>query len=425
MAFEDSARTTAASRYRGEGFRPEPVFGEGSTVTTTPTAPDGTGEAPVTPVPARNLDYVFDDPADGEPGRDRLLVHGLWELLLAVAVGALVWLLYRENADALSEAGLRGLALTVAALGALVAASAIALRAAAPNLAVGPVAVAAGLWFGAHSDGALLPSLLLLVGLAAAVGAVQALVTVGLHVPGWASSLGVGLAVVVWSGRQVPTPPTGRYDAAPDAYWWFGGLVALSLLASVVGLVPSVRRLFGRFRPVTDPANRRGVVAAVVTAAAVVVSSVLAAVGGALISSAGSGVVGNSADSVDAFVLTALALGTALLGGTSAYGRRGGIAGTVLATMLVVVAWTYLFEIVERWEPALVAAIVLGLGLVVTRLVERFGRPAPSVITETTEDDWAPRAHSVPARSWQPSTTATTSVGGLWASDEAWGSGER
>ena len=42
------------------------------------------GVAATAPVP--NLHYVFDDPNDGEPGRDRVLVHGVWELVLALAI---------------------------------------------------------------------------------------------------------------------------------------------------------------------------------------------------------------------------------------------------------------------------------------------------------------------------------------------------
>ena len=55
-------------------------------------------------VPPPNLDYVFDDPADGEPGRDRMLVHGLWELVLALALAGVGYLLYRARASAPSAA---------------------------------------------------------------------------------------------------------------------------------------------------------------------------------------------------------------------------------------------------------------------------------------------------------------------------------
>jgi hypothetical protein len=56
----------------------------------------------------------------------------------------------------------------------------------------------------------------------------------------------------------------------------------------------------------------------------------------------------------------------------------------------------------------------------VTRLVERFGRPSTGVRAET-EDAWVPKVHAQPAapRTWQPPTTPA--AGGLWASDDAWG----
>src|SRR5258706_4176859 len=101
MSFEDSS-PTASSRYLGEGFRHEPDFREGTTTLdaesspgTTAVTTTGSGVAvidaePTVTVakwaPTTNLDNVFDDPADGEPGRDRMLVHGLWELILVLAL---------------------------------------------------------------------------------------------------------------------------------------------------------------------------------------------------------------------------------------------------------------------------------------------------------------------------------------------------
>src|SRR5215475_4427264 len=101
MAFEDSPQAgTSGSRYLGEGFRQEPDFRD----TTAPTVPVVTG----TPVSSSEstiaiakrgtspgLEFVFDDPEDGEPGRDRMLVHGLWEVVLMLALAGLGFLLYR------------------------------------------------------------------------------------------------------------------------------------------------------------------------------------------------------------------------------------------------------------------------------------------------------------------------------------------
>jgi hypothetical protein len=204
----------------------------------------------------------------------------------------------------------------------------------------------------------------------------------------------------------------------PHAYYWFGGFVALSVIFGLLGLVPSIRRRFGRLRPVADPAQRRGVIAAVIAVAATVVSAILAGLGGAL-ATAGTGQVNTSAG----LELTAIGLGAALLGGTSAYGRRGGVFGTVLAVGVILIAGSYGEATGRNWDPALLAAIAIGVGLVITRLVERFGRPDPGR-DDSEDEDWVPQIHSTAAsttRTW-PATTTTTTSSSLWASDEAWGS---
>jgi len=418
MAFDDSAQTTGAgSRYLGEGFRQEPDFRD-TTATAPPTAAAPEPESTVTlarRVAPPNLDYVFDDPQAGEPGRDRLLVHGLWEFVLALALAAVGYLLYQQESATFSGDGLRTLLLQVAALGAVAAGAAVALRTGAANLAVGAVAVAAALQFG-HSSGGLLQPLLLVIGLCAVVGAVQGLIVVGLHVPGWAVSLGVGLAVFVWAGRRSEVTGFTGYDAAPHAYWWFGGFCVVSLVAGAMLAVPSLRRAFGRFRPVTDPAHRRGTVAAMITLIAIVLSTVLAGIGGVIsVASTQAAPVSNGLE------LTGLAIGAALLGGTSAYGRRGGIVGTVLAAGLIIVAMEYADATGKSWGPATFAAVAIGLGLVVTRVVERFGRPALHGEDEDEDDDeWASRATAALSngRTWQPGSTG---AGGIWT-DDTWGS---
>lgn len=388
-------------------------------------APVAGADAEATSSPGRraaatpNLDYVFDDPAHGEPGRDRMLVHGLWELLLVLVLAGAAYLLYREESSAITGAGLRGLMIAAATLGALAAGSALSLRAGAPNLAVGAVAIAAALHFGRNAGGGVLQTLLVVVGLCALIGLVQGGIIVGLHVPAWAASLGVAVLLLAWSTLQDVENVSGNYDPVAHAYYWFGGFCALSVIASLVGLVPWVRRVVGRFRPVADPAHRRGWIAGLITLVATVVATTLAGVGGVLI------VTDSGAPAASAgFELTALALGAALLGGTSAYGRRGGIFGTVFAVSLLVVLGEYGDETGRDWSPGLVAAAAIGLGLVVTRLVERYGRPRVSVADDEEELDWVPKIHGTSdGRTWS-STTATT-TGGLWASDDAWGTSDR
>jgi hypothetical protein len=192
----------------------------------------------------------------------------------------------------------------------------------------------------------------------------------------------------------------------------------LSLIGSVIGLVPVLRRAFGRFRPVVDPARRRGMLAAGIAVAALVGSAVLAGAGGLL-----SAFVTEQAGPSDGLQLTALALGAALLGGTSAFGRRGGIFGTIFAAALLVIGMAYATATERTWPTAAFAAAAIGLGLGVTRLVERFGRPSLGVRREV-EDSWTPKVHALaPAsRTWPAPTPA---AGGLWASDDAWGTIEQ
>ena len=68
-------------------------------------------------------------------------------------------------------------------------------------------------------------------------------------------------------------------------------------------------------------------------------------------------------------------MSNALLAGTSAYGRRGGIFGTLFAVALVEVFLTWAAArgwTVSRWA---VGGATLGVGLLATRLVETLGRP--------------------------------------------------
>ncbi|HEX6873055.1 MAG TPA: ABC transporter permease [Micromonosporaceae bacterium] len=422
MAFEDSAQTSGAgSRYLGEGFRQEPDFREATTTFHVPGPPppamiETTGALPVvrrTRTP--NLDHVFDDPTEGEPGRDRMVVHGLWELILLVAAGGVGYLLLREDAGVFSGEALKDLLLGAAVLGLLAVGAATSLRAGAPNLSLGAVAVAASLYFGQHAGNGVLGALLVVVGVCAAIGAVQGLVVVGLQVPGWAAGLGVALVMFVWSNRQAEVSMDTGYDPLPHTFWWVGGFVAASVIAGLVGMTPSVRRGLGRYRPVADPALRRGFVAAFITLAATVVSSIFAGLAGVLSVS-----VARSATPSDGFVLTGLAIGAALLGGTSAFGRRGGIFGTVFAVGLVTLVIKYA-EVTERsWQLAAFAGVAVGLGLLVTRLVERLGRPAAADPDDDDDEDWVPRWNSGAPKPVNPGA----GPGGIWASDESWGSSE-
>ena len=430
MVFEDSTQARAGFRSSGTGFREstgeylpvrrETAAFEVGTAQPTPIPVMGAGPADSDPtvaladrVPPPNLDLVFQDPADGEPGRDRMMVHGLWEVVLALALAGAGYALSQAQPGALGALGLPELALATTVLGLVAAASAVSLRVGAPNLAVGGVAVFAALYLGQHGSAGWFGPAATVIGICAAIGLVQGLVVVGLQVPAWAASLAVAVGLVAWSSGRTAGPLGAGYDPTPHAYYWFGGFCLLSVGASVLGLVPTIRRGFGRFRPVIDPARRRGTVAALTTLGATVASSALAGLGGVLALS-----VYREAAPTNGLELTALALGGALLGGTSAFGRRGGIFGTVFAVALLSVGLAYAQAADRTWSAAGIATAAVMVGLCVTRLVERFGRPAPARLYD--DDNWSPRMHSLaPAgRSWQP---APTPAGGLWASDDPWG----
>ncbi|MCW3813114.1 ABC transporter permease [Micromonospora sp. DR5-3] len=367
-------------------------------------------------VPAAVLENVFDDPAHGEPGRDRIAVHVVWEFLLLAGLAALTWLLWRDDADALRGIGLQTLLVNVAGLGLLTLAAGLSLRAAVPNLAVGPVAVAAALHFAEQSDRGVREALLPALVVAALGGLALALAVVVLHVPGWAASLAGAAGVVVYIERRTaPVVLQGGYDFRRTALYLFIGFAAVAVLGGLFGAMRPVRRLVGRFRPVADPARRRGGVAATVAALALIGSTVLATLGGVLIVANGNGPVAPRSG----LDWSVLAIGTAMLAGTSAYGRRGGIFGTLFAVSLVEVflvwaaaqGWT-----ISRWA---VGGATLGIGLLVTRLVEAFGRPRQAFVPAevgpsgdgTISTGWALTRPPEPADAWPsvlPVRTDTT-----------------
>ncbi|MFG2063397.1 ABC transporter permease [Micromonospora sp. NPDC048871] len=322
--------------------------------------------------PNPGAETVADDLQNGEPGRDRFGVYVFWETLLLLGFGALVYLLWQENPAALRGNGLRALIVDVVALGLLALAAGLSLRTAAVNLAIGPVAVAAGLHFAEQSDRGLLVAVGTPAAVAAVGGLLLGLTVVVLHVPGWAASLGAAAGVVVYiEQRAAPVLVQGDYDPRAIAGQLFVGFAAVTVIGGLFGAIGPVRRLVGRFRPVADPARRRGVAAAVVTAGGYVCSTVLAMLAGALLAS-----VDGTVTPADGLDWTVLAVGAVLLAGTSAFGLRGGVFGTLLTVGAVGLFLAYAQArgwTVSRW---LIGGAVLAVGLGVTRLVERLGRPA-------------------------------------------------
>ncbi|MEV7231571.1 ABC transporter permease [Polymorphospora sp. NPDC051019] len=381
------------------------------------TGPDGAGErrtadpgttATQRTVPPAVLEDVFDDPAHGEPGRDRMAIHVAWEIVLLLGVLAVAFMLYRENPDAVRVDALDSLLVFAAALGLLTLATGLTLRAGTPNLALGPVAIAAALHFAEQSDRGVLDTVAVAALAAAALGAVIAVVVVGFHVPAWAATLGAALAVMVFIGqRSAPVTVQSTYDPTGQALYFFGGFAALALLGGLLGSIRAIRRTVGRFRPVADPARRRGALAGALAAAVLVSSMLFAVVAGVLLAGGTTGPVVPT----PGLEWTGLALGATLLGGTSVFGRRGGIFGSLLTVVLVTLFITYAAE--RGWDISLyaVAAATIVAGLVVSRLVETFGRPRSATVRD---EDWLN----------EPAITRTSGWSELRSQDpDSWSSG--
>jgi len=363
-----------------------------------------------------SLEDVFDDPAHGEVGRDRLGVHFAWEGVLLLGVVVVGYLLYANHKSAVTGVELRALLVYIAAIGLIAVGAAMSLRVAAPNLALGPIALASALWYAKNSGSDLFRTSALPVALALAVGLGIAILVVGFQVPGWAGSLVAVLAVLAWIQNRFPSnvDVAGGFDPTNRAYYIFGGFVALSLVAGLLGLIKPIRRGVGRFRPVADPALRRGGTAATVTIIGLLGSSALAAVGGIMLAAhdgaADQPVPASASTGIE---LTAVAIGAALVGGTSAFGRRGGLFGTILGTSVLALLMVYGDQSGWNISPLLLAGGAVGTGLIVTRLVETFGRP---LSVDDNPDDWNDVGVGG-ATSWSTpsSSSSSTTTGDPWS----------
>jgi ribose/xylose/arabinose/galactoside ABC-type transport system permease subunit len=397
--------------YGGEGFRVEPDFrqetGEPEYMPTAalvgrPARPALEGpptlQTPATVPSAAELGVVFDNPAHGEPGRDRFAVHVLWELVLFLGLATIIFLAYAHDSSLLTLSSLRPVLVAVAWFGFLTLGAGLSLRAGAVNLAVGPIAVLASLMFADHLHAGFWTATGYALGAAAAVGALIGVAVAGLNVPAWAASLAGFLGATIWSSHVHAPALIGRdYDMDKYALWLVGVFVIFSVGGAAVGAIHPIRRAFGRFRPVSDPADPRGVAAAVTAGVTILLSSLLAGAAGVMATMQN----GSGGDSGDGLTLSMLAIGAALLGGTSAFGRRGGFAGTLLAVCIV---WfgLYYFTGVRHYhfEEIEVAAVALLIGVGVTRLVEAFGRPRRDPDLDESTAKWLGGSGRAVAPGW-------------------------
>jgi hypothetical protein len=341
-----------------------------------------------------------------DDGRDRLGIHLGWEIVLLLAAAAFGFLLWRLDPESLQRPGLDNLLVTGAAIGLLTLGGGLTLRAGVPNLALGPIALAASLQYAEQGDKGLVQAAAPALVIAAAGAVVVGLLIVLLHVPGWAATLAAALGVIVFDQLRVaPVAVQGDYDPTDQAFFLFGGFALLAVIGGALGTVTPVRRWLGRMRPTGDPARRRGGAVAVPVIGSLLLSSLFAVAAGVLMAAQAAGPITPGTG----LEWSGVALGLAMLAGTSAYGRRGGIFGTLfaVATLTMFLDWSARKDL----DIALfaTAGAIFGAGLIVTRLVETYGRPLSpgsggedwNAAPTTTAANWTPDLES-----WTPATTA-------------------
>jgi len=300
---------------------------------------------------------------------DRLLPHLIWEAVLAIIVVLLV-VGFVVVAPTSAAGGALNLIAQVGSAGLIATGLAFSLRTGAPNLAVGALATAAGA-IGAQlvatAQWPVLPAMAVGVVVVTVAGAVIGLITGVLSMPAWAVTFGSGfivtVAVLAMSGQVIRPVPIG---SAPPGAVWFVLFLLVSIGGAVLWRVPAVRSAFSASRTAGEPGRWAGWRAGLGAVAGITVSSLLAGVGGVALTLR---IAASSPSSAESFTLAAVA--AALLGGASVFGRRAGIAGTVLGVLIVQLAQTIFVALgVESVITSLITGILLIIGLAAGRVLE-------------------------------------------------------
>jgi ribose/xylose/arabinose/galactoside ABC-type transport system permease subunit len=332
--------------------------------------PPGGAAQPPAPGPAQYRPLSALGKAAGPAGQqDRVAVHLVWEGFLLLVAASLVGVALSSThrvhfANVIDPVGY---------LGFIAAGLALSLRTGTPNLAVGAIATATGV-LGAHlvtADGwSLWAGMTVAVVIATIVGLVTGLIVAGFSVPAWAATLGVAIIVQGWAFAfthdQVAVLKTHGSYSYPDVPYLVI-FVLVSVGGGVLWLVPAVRTTLSATRNAGEPGRWGGLRPGIGALAGLTGSSLLAGVGGVSMV-----VFLLAADpSTGGTYLTIFALAAVLIGGVSAFGRRAGIAGTVLGTVIVeaIVFLTEVHGLAFYW-PEVIAGVLILFGLGVTRGVE-------------------------------------------------------
>ena len=303
-----------------------------------------------------------------------LAVHLVWEAILLLVVGIVAVLAATVPEVSVFSHGNVWSRLVLLGLPAI--ALAFSLRTGTPNLAIGAMAGASGAIFAElNVDGWAGPAAgLVAVLLTVLFGLVLALI-VGLGAPVWAVSLG-GLAVAqaVSLGVNQTKGSTVLLHASGLSPGVFQGLAVPVVLVSLAGgalwALPGPRQALSLGAPARAPGGRATgrLVPALVGFGG---SSLLAALAGIL-----NVLYLHASMPQDSASVLLPALGAVLLGGVSAHGRGGGIAGTILAVFLLdLIGLWLLIEGVPSWvATTLIAGLAILVGTVIGALLSLISR---------------------------------------------------
>ncbi|MEU5875402.1 hypothetical protein AB0A73_28045 [Glycomyces sp. NPDC047369] len=365
---------------------------------------DAQSAQPVDPFagrPAVTVGYAETAPAP----RDRTVFQFVWEaILLLLTLNALFLVYQRQDEIFGGDATMDAVGLQLAALTPLLLTAVgfgLTLRLGAVNLAVPamPMLVLAvpSLFVGENP----LVGLAYTAGAAAVVAIVFTVLTVVFRIPAWLAGLaslvllaGSFAALLELADLVGATGEPGTWSN-PGNLWLFLGAAALSVAGGLLGLVPSVRDRFSKVRGATDGTGDREAASVFALLGGTFLALLLAALGAfaAVVFSGGdesgfAGVPGMFVLGGDAsLTLAPLVLIVVFLAGTSPWGRRGPVFGTVLAAVAVWsldLVWNSLAgDRFEQWTGALYAGLLL-LGLFVAFGLDRLGRPKDPVADDDT-----------------------------------------
>jgi ribose/xylose/arabinose/galactoside ABC-type transport system permease subunit len=306
------------------------------------------------------------DPARSAPPaeRDRLLVHLIWEAVLAVITIALIvgtLSTQHQNLDvALDRAGFAGLV----AVG-----LAFSLRTGSPNLAVGSLVAFSGAMGGylvVDQHMGKTPALIVAVLLATVIGLVLGFVVALLSVPAWAVTLGAAtilqaITFKIANFRVIPLD-FGEYSTA----FWFGLFAVLSVGGGALWLLPAVRRPLSGLRRSGEPGTWNGLQPGMAAVAGLTGSSFLAGLAAVPLLMRT-----HAANPLSGQDATVVAFAAVLFGGVSVFGRRAGVFGTLLAVLILSITETLIvYNGGSDWVPSLVIGLVALAGLGVSRALE-------------------------------------------------------